>query len=157
MEACRQALKDDGLFGLLRVLNEQTPYRFTGIYRFEGRWVKSIWLYDRENPAVLHGSDVLWDDSYCRMTVTGGDECEIVDSLRDRRLTTHAARHSVQCYLAVLLRTSDGREWGTLCHYDVCPRAMSPDVLELLRAVRPLVERRLQADELTAAAERILT
>src|SRR5687767_6350248 len=89
---CQDALDTGGLFELLKALNSTTGYRFTGIYQFEGKWVKSVWLYDRETPNIQFGSDVLWDDSYCRMTATHGDCCEIIDALADSRLTSHAAR-----------------------------------------------------------------
>ncbi len=142
LPAVEQALHHD-LYEALRLLNESTPYRFTGIYRFEGGVVKNVALYDRENPACRVGADVPWFDSYCMMTAESGGECEIQHSLDDPRLTCHAARLTVQSYCAVLLRTSGGEPLGTLCHYDVQPRETRPGVFEGLRACRELVERTL--------------
>ena len=145
LQECVQALERDGLFGFLRTFNATTPYRFTGIYRFEGHWVKSVRLFDRERPDVEFGSDVLWDDSYCRMASTSGEVCEIVDALQDQRLTAHAARECVQSYLAVVLRNRDHSHYGTLCHYDVIPRRAPEGALEHLCLVRPFVEQVLTA------------
>lgn len=145
IQECEQALRQKGLLGLLCALNAKTPYRFTGIYRFEGEWVKSVWLYDRTDPTVLTGSDVLWDASYCRLAATDGERCEIRDSLNDARLITHAAREVVQCYVAVVLHFGDRTPVGTLCHYDVKPRSTPADAFEGLRAVRPLVEDALRS------------
>ena len=140
LKRCAEARDAEGLFGVLKALNATTSYRFTGIYRFDDRWVRSVWLYDRENPDIQFGSDVLWDDSYCRLTATEGDACEIVNALDDTRLMMHAARERVQSYVAVLLRTPDKGAFGTLCHYDVCPGETAPDVFATLREARDLVE-----------------
>ncbi len=137
-----RALHND-LCEALRLLNEPTPYRFTGIYRFESGVVKSVALYDRENPACRIGADVPWFDSYCMMTAENGGECEIQHSLNDPRLTGHAARLTVMSYCAVLLRTADGEPLGTLCHYDVLPRETRPGTVEDLRTCRAVVERTL--------------
>lgn len=109
---CEGALHADGLFGLLRALNATTAYRFTGIYRFEGEWVRSVWLYDRTRPDVQFGSDVRWDASYCRITATDGGACEIANALADARLRSHAAREVVQSYLGVVLHMPASRPSG---------------------------------------------
>src|SRR5215217_3024394 len=53
-----RTLQEQGLFGALRYLNSTTEYRFTGIYRFEPDWVRSILLFDRGNPHLQIGKDV---------------------------------------------------------------------------------------------------
>lgn len=136
-------LQDRGLHAALRVLNATTPYRLTGVYRFEGDLVRSVVLFDRKNPDLTVGVDVPWNDSYCRMTAEDGRNCEITDALNDARLTTHAAREAVQSYVAVLLKTPDGAPLGTLCHYDLQPLAPPPGVCEALERMRPVVERAL--------------
>ena len=143
LQQCVAIVGRHGLFGLLRQLNATTPYRFTGIYRFDGRWVRSVRLFDREHPETEFGSDVLWDESYCRIASEDGEACEIVDSLLDARVATHVARQSVQCYVAVLLRKPDGSHYGTLCHYDVVPRRRTAGAADDLRLVRPIVEQAL--------------
>jgi hypothetical protein len=151
IRSCEYALAASGVFAALQVLNASTPYRFTGIYRFDGGWVKSIWLYDRLTPTLKFGSDVRWDDSYCRITATDGDMCEITNSRQDPRLTMHAARERVQSYVAVLLNYPDGSAFGTLCHYDVEPRRTPAGTLDTLRAVKPLVEQGIQSELASAS------
>lgn len=148
VQLCADAVEVNGLFGLLKTLNSTTIYRFTGIYHFDGKWVKSVWLYDREHPNVEFGSDVLWDHSYCRMTAADGEFCEIVDAIADPRLVSHAARARVQSYVAVLLRKADRSAFGTLCHYDVCPRETPREAVTGLQAARDIVEQAL-SQELT--------
>lgn len=138
-------LRDGGLHAALKALNATTPYRLTGVYRFEGDLVRSVVLFDRKNPDLTIGVDVPWSDSYCRMTAEDGRSCEIIDALNDDRLTAHAAREAVQAYVAVLLKTPDGAPLGTLCHYDLQPLAPPAGVFEVLYRVRPIVERALWA------------
>ncbi len=144
VEHIERTLREQGLFEALRILNSTTQYRFTGVYRFEAGWVKSVALFDRKNPHLRIGKDVPWDDSYCRLTAEDGDSCRIDSALIDSRLTTHAAREAVQSYIAVLLRSEDGAPFGTLCHFDVCSRRADERTIADLKLVRARVERALQ-------------
>src|SRR5215210_6409425 len=110
-------LKLKGIHAALHLLNGTTPYRLTGVYRFEGGLVRSVALFDRKNPHLLVGVDVPWQDSYCRLAEEDGARYEILDAPHDPRLTTHAARATVQAYVAVLLKMPNGSPLGTLCHY----------------------------------------
>lgn len=141
----RDTLISDDLFGALRVLNQTTEYRFTGIYLLADRWVKSVLLFDRECPNVQIGHDILWDESYCSITATDGTQCEITNSLTDPRLAQHAAREAVQCHCGVLLRSPDGEPLGTLCHFDVRPRDTPAGALNALKGLRSMVENLLWA------------
>jgi hypothetical protein len=138
-----RVLQQKGLHGALGVLNATTPYRLTGVYRFEEGLVRSVVLFDRKNPEVAVGVDVPWNDSYCRLVAEDGRRCEIVDSLTDVRLHSHAAREAVQAYVAVLLKTPDGAPLGTLCHYDLQPVEPPPDIFDALERVAPAIERTL--------------
>jgi hypothetical protein len=141
--AFEHALGARGLHAALRILNTTTPYRLTGVYRFDGDLVRSVVLFDRKNPLLTVGLNVPWNDSYCRMTVEDGHYCEILDAPRDARLATHAAREAVQAYVAVLLKTPEGAPLGTLCHYDLRPVTPPLGIFEDLDAVCPSVERTL--------------
>lgn len=138
-----RVLEEKGLHGALRVLNATTPYRLTGVYRFEDGLVRSVVLFDRKNPELTVGVDVPWNDSYCRLVAEDGRRCAIVDSLTDARLRLHAAREAVQAYVAVLLKTPDGTPLGTLCHYDLQPVDPPADIFDALERVAPVVERAL--------------
>ena len=143
--AFERTLHRQGLHAALGVLNASTPYRLTGVYRFEGDSVRSVVLFDRKNPDLTVGLDVPWNDSYCRMTAEDGVRCEITDALADERLATHAARETVQAYIAVLLRTPAGEPLGTLCHYDLIPVTPPLGAFVDLDVVCPIVERTLWA------------
>jgi len=136
-----RALDEHDLFAALNVLNRTTSYRFTGVYYFQPGLVKSLVLADRENSDLRVGQDVPWFDSYCMMTAGDGEECQIQNALDDPRLNGHAARQKVLSYCAVLLRTPEGDELGTLCHYDVCETTTTPAVFAGLHACRAAVER----------------
>lgn len=138
-----QTLREQGISPALQVLNRSTPYRLTGIYRFDGDIVRSVILFDRKNPHLKVGEDVPWMDSYCRMAAEDGRRLEITDAPRDPRLVAHAAREAVQAYAAVLLKTPTLLPLGTLCHYDLQPVTPPPGVFADLEAVAPAVERAL--------------
>ena len=146
VKAFEQTLQEQGLFGALRYLNSTTEYRFTGIYRFEPDWVRSVLLHDRGNPHLQVGKDVPFLDSYCMLTARDGDACTIEDARSDPRLVSHAARESVLSYYAVHLMNPDGRSWGTLCHFDFIPRRTTEEMKQVLEAVRPAVQRTLWAE-----------
>jgi hypothetical protein len=138
-----RVLEEKGLHGALGLLNATTPYRLTGVYRFQDGLVRSVVLFDRKNPELVVGVDVPWKDSYCRLVAENGRRCEITDSLSDVRLGSHAAREAVQAYVAVLLKTPEGAALGTLCHYDLQPVEPPVDVFDALERVSPVVERAL--------------
>jgi hypothetical protein len=134
-------LQDQGLFEALGYLNSTTDHRFTGIYRFEPDWVRSVLLFDRGNPHLRAGADVRMKESYCMLTQQSGEPYCIENAQFDPRLLRHAARDSVLSYGAVHLLGPEGLSWGTLCHFDFRPRPITPEMIEALEAVRPAVER----------------
>jgi hypothetical protein len=137
-----QEVRAHGLFVGLSLLNATSCHRFTGVYRFEGAWVKSVLLFDRKNPDLRVGENVRWENSYCMLTAQAGDHCEIRNSLTDARLQSHSAREAVQSYCAVLLYTPRlGNPLGTLCHFDMKPQATSELTFKYLDAASPVVER----------------
>jgi GAF domain-containing protein len=146
-------LRDQGIFEALRYLNSTTEYRFTGIYRFEKDWVRSVLLFDRGNPDLRAGADVKMKESYCMLTSLSEKPYRIEDAQADPRLLQHAARDNVLCYVAVHLLTPKGHSWGTLCHFDFRPRPITDDIVEVLEAVRPSVERALRGRKWTHQAQ----
>jgi hypothetical protein len=133
-------LLEGDLFDLLKYLNGLTDHRFTGVYRFEPGWVVSVALWDRENPTIKIGADVKMKESYCWLTGMGEATYVIEDACSDSRLNAHAAREAVRSYIAVLLRDKQGKQWGTLCHFDFLPRQANPATKARLDLFRPLVE-----------------
>lgn len=125
------------------MLNATTPYRFTGVYCFEPEWVRSLVLYDHENPELLVGADVRMTESYCMFTGRVGEPVVIENATTDSRWTGHAAQNSVLSYVAVLLLDPAGAPLGTLCHFDFCERTLPAGALPLLERVRERVQRHL--------------
>jgi hypothetical protein len=138
-----QQIQAHGLFAGLASLNATSCHRFTGVYRFEGDWVKSVLLFDRKNPDLRVGENVRWRDSYCMLTAQAGDRCEIQNSLTEARLQSHSARQAVQSYCAVLLYTRAGTPLGTLCQFDMKAQATPELTFGYLNAARPAIERYL--------------
>jgi hypothetical protein len=141
-----RTLQEEGLFGALRYLNSTTEYRFTGIYRFEPDWVRSVLLFDRGNPHLQAGKDVPFLESYCMLAAQDGTSCTVEDSQSDPRLLQHAARESVLSYYAVHLVNPEGLSWGTLCHFDFVPRRVTDEVKQVFEAVRPAIQQALWAE-----------
>ncbi len=105
------SLRLKGLHGALAALNATTPYRLTGVYRFDGGMVRSVALFDRKNPHLTVGVDVPWQDSYCRLTAENGGRCEIVDAPHDAasprtRLEKRCKRTSRCCWRCPTARRS---------------------------------------------------
>ena len=48
--AFERTLHCQGMNAALALLNATTPYRLTGVYRFDGDLVRSVVLFDRKNP-----------------------------------------------------------------------------------------------------------
>src|SRR6266545_936964 len=80
-----RVLEEKGLHGALRVLNATTPYRLTGVYRFQEGLVRSVVLFDRKNPDLTVGADAPWNDSYCRLVAEDGRRCGSARTPRARR------------------------------------------------------------------------
>jgi len=152
-----QQIHARGLFAGLALLNATSCHRFTGVYRFQDDWVKSVLLFDRKNPDLRVGENVRWRNSYCMLTAQAGDRCEIRDSLTDARLQGHSAREAVQSYCAVLLYTRAGNPLGTLCQFDTKPQTTPELAFAYLNAARPAIERYLWANaKLASRRERSL-
>jgi GAF domain-containing protein len=141
VEDFEDVLQKQGLFEAMGYLNSTTEHRFTGIYRFEPDWVRSVLLFDRGNPHLRAGADVRMKESYCMLTAQQEESYIIEDAQSDPRLLQHAARDSVLFYCAVHLLDSEGLSWGTLCHFDFRPRRIAAGTMEVLEAVRPAVQR----------------
>lgn len=142
---CSLALASGGLLAALRVLNERTRFRFTGVYRAEPPMLRNVELFDRENPTLnVSGESTPLAETYCGITCGGGAPFSTPDAQRDARLAMHAARDSVLSYGGVPIRMDSGIPWGTLCHFDVRPRLLPPAELAVLESVAGVIARWLR-------------
>jgi GAF domain-containing protein len=139
--AMAMRLHDGGARGALEFLNARTRYRFTGIYHADPPFLRNVFLYDRENPALAltSGAVAPIDETYCGIVLDTMREFATGDGALDARLAEHPARESVISYAGVPLRLPSGCAWGTLCHFDVRPRLLLGTELEVLNAVAPVL------------------
>jgi GAF domain-containing protein len=132
-------LEHEGLRVALGYLNSQTRFRFTGAYRLAPPLLRSIEIFDRENPAIALVAEVEMQTTYCSIVGETKDGLAVDDAALDERVKTHPAREKYAAYCGVPLRRPDGEAFGTLCHYDPRPRIGTAGQLQLLERVAPLV------------------
>lgn len=114
-------VKDLHVFGvheIIKRLNNRTPHRFTGIYRYDGAVLRNEYLYDRFNPSVKHGDDIPMKDAYCSVVKIIGT---IESWNAPHEPCLHDIKSPVVSYCGVLIRNEVGEPFGTLCHYDFLP------------------------------------
>ena len=143
--ALEDALRDGGLGAALRLLNERTPFRFTGVYRFDGAMLRNVALFDRWTGAESPGADAPMDETFCGITGRIDQPLEVTDGEKDARFPWMQA-NAVRSYTGTPIRDGDGTAIGTLCHFDLQPcQSISSELPWLARAAalfRPYVEGR---------------
>lgn len=82
--------------------------------------------------------------SYCVFVRDSGAQFETQDSLHDDRVRNHPKRQVVQSYCGVPLLDFDGKMFGTICHFDLRPRGIADDNVELMEAMARLLKEREQ-------------
>jgi len=145
LDSVSVVLDTAGVHAALAVLNARVPHRFTGVYRVDAPSLRSIRLFDRENPRLEVGSDVPLRETYCSLVAVGEAPFATDDARDDARLVAHPARTTVIAYCGVPLG-----DIGTLCHFDLRPQPVPSDEIPLLAAVADLVLTRLRADGVLA-------
>ena len=139
VQAVVRSLNERGTRGALEYLNARTRYRFTGLYRVEPPMLKNICLFDRENPDIPCSGDVnTLDETYCCIVGETGKLFVTPDARTDARLAPRGARGGVISYSGVPV-VRDGVVVGTLCHFDLRPRLLWPQEVEVMEAVAPLL------------------
>jgi GAF domain-containing protein len=79
--------------------------------------------------------------TYCTIVRDGRQPFRVADALADLRLTTHPSRAAVRAYCGVPLADTDGRIFGTLCHFDYDPRDIPEEEESVMTRVAPLLSR----------------
>lgn len=132
------ALRLDGLHAALRLLNERTPHRFTGIFRYDGEMLRNVILFDVQDPETRRGGDIPMEASYCALLpATNSGAFDFNDPHHDPIATSRAQMTPVVSYCGVLLVDPDGQPFGSLCHYDLKPCQTRISDLDMLRALAP--------------------
>ena len=135
----RRLVMEGHLRGALELLNIQSGYRYTAIYRLGATHAENFMLVDRENePASPFTVDIPLDETYCHQ-VESLAALVIEDASSDPRLGTHKYRDVVRAYCSVSLLEGDGAIFGTLCQFDTAPMATSEATLFLMREMGSLL------------------
>ena len=141
----QEVFREQGLHAALGFLNARTRHRYTGAYRFEPPMLRSVALFDREQPRLNAAVVRPLQDTYCALVASTGRPFTTENSLDDLELRGHPARNEIVAYHAEPLFDSESRCFGSLCHWDVRPRLVSPDEVQVLREIAPLIAATLLA------------
>jgi GAF domain-containing protein len=144
-EQLRLALAQDGLDGGLKFLNATTEHRYTAVYRLRHSLLKNVGLYDKAGeirPEFL--AEVPLESSFCQFVLRDG-QFLTSDSSTDDRLDGHPYKGVMMAYTGVPLRDDQGEFFGTLCHFDLVQRPLSPENFELLQQGAKLISPLLPA------------
>jgi hypothetical protein len=124
-------------------LNDRTPHRYTGVFRFDGNTLRNEALFDRFRPALERGEDVPMAATYCSLVGREQAPLEIVDAARDP--CAQEIQTPVISYCGVLIRDEEGNPFGTLCHYDMQRCQERTADIPLLEAAGGLLRGQLKA------------
>ena len=139
-------LSDGRLHDALRLLNGRVEHRFTGIYRFDAPTLRNIALFDAANPEIEVGAPAPLRETYCSVVGEKNTAFQTGDAASDPQLAGHPARDSTLAYCGAPLRSADGKVFGTLCHFDVVPRAIPHDEVPVLETVAALIADHVQTE-----------
>ena len=135
----KRLLREQGLRPALIFLNHLTQHRFSALYQFENDCLRNLYFYDREHPHVEHTEEIPVTASYCVFLRDSGQLFHTSDALRDERVRTHPQREKLQAYCGVPIHDATGRLFGSICHFDLEPRVISDDDVDLMEAVALLL------------------
>jgi CheY-like chemotaxis protein len=126
-----------GLQESLGFLNRRAPYRFTGVYEFDGGTRRNLGLFDRLEPKRVLGEPAPLRETFCSIVETSRQPVVVADASTDPRTVELPAGAGVQSYCGVLLRRLDGTPFGSLCHFDLAAIPAAPAALEMLLLAAP--------------------
>ena len=132
-------LRSKGLRPALIFLNHLTDHRFSALYQFEDDRLRNLYFYDREYPEVESTDEIPVTASYCVFLRDSGTLFHTSDALRDHRVRSHPQREKVQAYCGVPILDAEGELFGSICHFDLEPRVISDDDVDLMEAVALLL------------------
>ncbi len=138
-------LADAGLSKAISYLNSLTPFRFTGIYRFDGLDIVNVLLFDREGDPAPEGTRSRVADTYCLWIQETLSVVRMSNSMSDPRARDHAKREDVRSYCGGPIIDDAGNLFGTICHFDYVAHPISNAAMPTLAAVAPLLAKAVSA------------
>ena len=142
-------LAAQGVRESLEFLNRRTPYRFTGLYRFDGVTRRNVDLFDRLDPKAARGETTPLRQTFCSIVEVSRQPVVVADASTDPRTVEQPARARVQSYCGVVLRRLDGTPFGSLCHFDLVPTPPTPGAVDMLLHAAPLLSAAIADPEAT--------
>ena len=125
-------LAQNGLMGVLRVLNARVAHRFSAVYRLDQQMLVNVATFDKHmHLEALDLKAVPLKDSYCQFVLRDGLFLTD-DSGRDVRLSGHPYAGVVGSYIGVPISRRPGTLDGTLCHFDLASHPVSDEEYLLL-------------------------
>jgi GAF domain-containing protein len=120
-----EQLAEGGLGAAAEFLNSRVSYRFSTIYHLNNDIFTVVASVDKSRfcPAPI-GATTEFKDSFCRFPVLYGS-FSTENSGNDPRLKGLAYPSGLESYTGLPLTFPDGGLYGTFCHYDTEPRAIS--------------------------------
>jgi GAF domain-containing protein len=137
----RALVRDGDVRGALALLNAGTGHRFTSLYRFDEHTLRNVWFYDCQHPERETVDDIPVLASYCVFVRDAHATFRVHDSGADARVAGHPKREQIRAYCGVPLLDDMGRMFGTICHFDFRPLAISDENVALMEALAPMLQR----------------
>lgn len=144
LQSFRAVLARDGPRAALAFLNNRTPHRFTGVFRFDDDVLRSVELIDKWDPSATRGEDIPIESAYCAHLQRTGEPLEVADGRADPRV---AWMHDspIVSYCGAVIEDDEGAPWGALCHFDLSPCESKVSDLPLLLAASRLLGQAIRA------------
>jgi CheY-like chemotaxis protein len=133
LDALGQGLAQHDYRWVLGALNASTAHRYSGLFRFDGGELTSVWTFDRERPLVdAFPLETRLSETPCAMLLARPEALMIEDATLDTRWRPEHSRHRMRSFLGVPLLGWHGAPFGALCHFDAHARPTDTRALELL-------------------------
>jgi hypothetical protein len=111
-------VQQHGVHSALAYLNQRTPHRYTGLFRFDGDVLRNEVLVDGNQPLLRQGDDTPLAATFCSLVGRRQAPLEILEAATDPEFSG-VIDTPVVSYCGVLIRDAQGQPYGTLCHYDL--------------------------------------
>jgi DNA-binding response OmpR family regulator len=138
VEVLGDALQRHDYRRLLAVLNATTEHRYSGLFRFDGAELQSLWTFDRLQPKIdAFPLEVPLASTPLALMLFDAQALCISDTAHDDRVTREQRHADMRGFAGVPVRDATDLVFGALCHFDSEARATDPAALDLLdRAAR---------------------
>jgi GAF domain-containing protein len=128
----RRIIRAQGVRAALIFVNGLTEHRFSALYEFDNNTLRNLYFFDREYPEIETTEEIPVTASYCVFLRDTGGLFHTSDALRDGRVRTHPKREQVQSYCGVPVLDSHGNLFGSVCHFDLQPRIIADEDVDLM-------------------------